>query len=134
MFYVNAGLVTISVVSSNGREAVTGVRGRGDLFGVRSLLRGHYFLGTVAALTDCVVISVKKDAMRRMLQQELAFADWFISYLIRRYLRDQEWLVDQLTNSAEKRVARVCWSFPQPTNRRASIKPQCSIPSPDISR
>jgi CRP/FNR family transcriptional regulator, cyclic AMP receptor protein len=107
LFYIEDGLVKISVLSPGGREAVTGVCYQGDFIGVGLLLSEDHHLGTAAALTDCVLISIGRPAMGRLLREEPAFADMFIDRLIRQHLRDQETLIDNLTNSAESRLARV---------------------------
>jgi CRP/FNR family transcriptional regulator, cyclic AMP receptor protein len=44
--------------------------------------------------------------MIRVLHEEHAFSDRFISYILSRNIRVEEDLVDQLFNSSEKRLAR----------------------------
>ena len=51
--------------------------------------------------------SVRAVEMIRVLHEEHAFADVFVSFLLARNARIQEDLVDQLFNSSEKRLARV---------------------------
>jgi CRP/FNR family cyclic AMP-dependent transcriptional regulator len=111
VFYIQGGQVKISIVSPNGKEAVTGVRGEGDFFGVRSLLGGDQRLATVTALTECIIIRIRKAAMTRLLRERPDLVEMFVSYLLRQHLRDQENLIDQLTNSAERRLARVLLQF-----------------------
>jgi CRP/FNR family cyclic AMP-dependent transcriptional regulator len=121
LFYIEHGVIKISALSPCGREAVTGLRGAGDFIGVRSLLRGSRFVGTAAALTDCAVISIGKSATTRMLREEAEFAEMFINYLIRQHIRDQASLIDQLTNSAERRLARVLLQLSSPGGRPVRI-------------
>jgi CRP-like cAMP-binding protein len=45
--------------------------------------------------------------MIRLLHEEPAFSELFVSYLLSRNIRIEEDLVDQLFNSSEKRLARV---------------------------
>jgi CRP-like cAMP-binding protein len=45
--------------------------------------------------------------MMEVIHREPAFSDMFLAYLLTRYLRYEEDLVDQLFNSCEKRLARV---------------------------
>ena len=45
--------------------------------------------------------------MTRLLHDEPAFSEMFVSYLLSRNMRVEEDLVDQLFNSSEKRLARV---------------------------
>jgi len=49
---------------------------------------------------------VQKKEMLRALHEEKDFADQFISYMLRRNLKVESDLVDQLFNSTEKRLAR----------------------------
>ncbi len=107
LFYDEVGQVNISVVTPSGKQAVIGLRGEGDFFGVRSLLSGDHRLTTVTASSDCAIMRIKKTGVKRLLRDHADFAEMFISYLLRQHLRDQESLIDQLTNSAEKRLARV---------------------------
>ena len=52
------------------------------------------------------ILFIEKKEMMRVLQQEHAFSDRFISYMLTRNIRIEEDLVDQLFNSSEKRLAR----------------------------
>jgi CRP/FNR family cyclic AMP-dependent transcriptional regulator len=58
---------------------------------------------------DCVPTSalfIEKTEMMRLLGIEHTFSDRFISHMLTRNIRIQEDLVDQLSNSSEKRLAR----------------------------
>jgi CRP/FNR family cyclic AMP-dependent transcriptional regulator len=63
-------------------------------------------LGTVAALTECVITQIPKTEIISVIHKEPAFAELFISHLLARNSRVEEDLVDQLFNSSEKRLAR----------------------------
>ena len=52
------------------------------------------------------MLVIEKDAMVRLLHDEPAFSDRFISYMLTRNMRIEADLVDQLFNSSEKRLAR----------------------------
>jgi CRP/FNR family cyclic AMP-dependent transcriptional regulator len=52
------------------------------------------------------VLIIEKEAMVRLLHEEPAFSDRFISYMLTRNMRIEADLVDQLFNSSEKRLAR----------------------------
>ena len=64
-------------------------------------------MGTAAAMTDCAVLRIEKNAMMQALHREHEFSDLFVAYLLARNIRYEEDLVDQLFNSSEKRLARV---------------------------
>ena len=59
-----------------------------------------------SAMTDCEVMRLEKTAIVRVLHEEPAFADMFVTHLLARTIRVEEDLVDQLFNSSEKRLAR----------------------------
>lgn len=109
LFYIESGRVKISRVSRGGKEAVVGVCGPGEFFGLVSLAGGRSKRATDAAtaLTDCAVIQVKRSAMIRLLREQQDFAVNFVACLIRQDIRNQEMLIDQLTHSAEQRLVRV---------------------------
>jgi CRP/FNR family transcriptional regulator, cyclic AMP receptor protein len=63
--------------------------------------------------------------MLRVLHQQHAFSDVFVSYLLARNARIQEDLIDQLFNSSEKRLARTLLLL---ANFGKSGKPETVIP------
>jgi CRP-like cAMP-binding protein len=64
-------------------------------------------LATASALTECETMRVKKAELQRVLRDEPAFSQMFVSHILARNARVEEDLVDQLFNSTEKRLARV---------------------------
>ena len=58
------------------------------------------------AMTECEIMRLEKAAMIRVLHEEPAFSEMFVSHLLARTLRVEADLVDQLFNSSEKRLAR----------------------------
>ena len=63
-------------------------------------------LSTATALTECTIMEIAKAAFMRIVHNEPAFAEFFISHLLIRSTQIQADLVDQLFNSSEKRLAR----------------------------
>jgi CRP/FNR family transcriptional regulator, cyclic AMP receptor protein len=106
VFYVQSGKVKKTVVSEQGKEAVVALLGSGDFFGEGCLAGEALRLSTVSALTKCVIARVSKAEITRVIHEEPAFAELFISHLLARNSRVEEDLVDQLFNSSEKRLAR----------------------------
>ena len=107
VFYIQAGQVKLSVVSQQGKEAVVALLERGSFFG-ESCLAGHLLcMATATVFDDATLVRLDKDAMIRVLRDEPAFAEFFMSYLLAHSIRIQEDLIDQLFNSSEKRLARI---------------------------
>ena len=107
VFYIQAGKVKLTVVSQQGKEAVIAILERGSFFGESCLAGQTVRTATATSVEDSNIIRIDKDAMIRVLHEEPAFAELFISYLLAHTIRIQEDLVDQLFNSSEKRLARV---------------------------
>jgi CRP/FNR family transcriptional regulator, cyclic AMP receptor protein len=107
VFYIKSGKVKITVISDQGKEAVVSVLGKDDFFGEGCLAGQALRLATVRTISECVIVRIAKADITRMIHQEPAFAELFISHLLARNIRVQEDLVDQLFNSSEKRLARI---------------------------
>jgi CRP-like cAMP-binding protein len=106
VFYIQSGKVKKIVVSEQGKEAVVALLGAGDFFG-EGCLRGETLrLAAVSAMTESVIMRIPKENIIRVIHEEPAFAEMFISHLLNRNSRVEEDLVDQLFNSSEKRLAR----------------------------
>jgi CRP/FNR family cyclic AMP-dependent transcriptional regulator len=107
VFYIRKGKVKVTVVSEHGKEAVVAILGVDEFLGEGCLIGQPKRLATAMAMTDCVTMRVEKPELLRVLQDEPAFSQMFISHILARSARIEEDLVDQLFNSTEKRLARV---------------------------
>jgi CRP/FNR family transcriptional regulator, cyclic AMP receptor protein len=106
VLYIQAGGVKLSVLSKTGREAVVAMLGPGDFFGEGCLAGQPMRVGSATAITPSVILAVGKARMIRLLHQQHAMSDRFISHMLARNIRIEEDLIDQLFNSSEKRLAR----------------------------
>jgi CRP/FNR family cyclic AMP-dependent transcriptional regulator len=107
VLYIQSGRVKLSVVSQQGKEAVIALLEKGSFFGEGCLAGQLVSMVTATTLEDATLVRIEKNAMIRVLHDEPAFSELFLSYLLSRNIRIQEDLVDQLFNSSEKRLARV---------------------------
>ncbi|HZD30399.1 MAG TPA: Crp/Fnr family transcriptional regulator [Candidatus Angelobacter sp.] len=107
VFYIQKGRVKLTVVSKQGKEATVGLLSPGDFFGEGCIAADHPLrMTSAAAHTDCSILKIKKKALLDVLHRQHEFSDLFVAYIIMRNNRIHEDLVDQLFNSAEKRLAR----------------------------
>ena len=106
VFYIQKGRVRLSVVNKTGKEAVVATLGPGDFFGEGCLAAQPLRIGTATATAPTTVLMIERKEMIRVLHDEHAFSDRFISHMLSRNIRIEEDLVDQLFNSSEKRLAR----------------------------
>ena len=106
VFYIRNGKVKITVVSEQGKEAVVAIRGPDEFCGEGCLTGQMRRPATAAAMTECEIMRLEKATMIRVIHDEPAFSEMFVSHLLARTIRVEEDLVDQLFNSSEKRLAR----------------------------
>jgi CRP/FNR family transcriptional regulator, cyclic AMP receptor protein len=107
VFYIQKGEVKLTVISEQGKEAVVGILQSGQFFG-EGCLNGHPLrVTTAAAMAECLITRIAKEAMIATMHDEPEFSELFMAYLLTRNSRIEEDLIDQLFNSSEKRLARV---------------------------
>jgi CRP/FNR family cyclic AMP-dependent transcriptional regulator len=107
IFYIRKGKVKVAVLSSQGKEAVVALLGPDEFVGEGCLIGQPKRLATASAMTECETMRVDKAEIQRVLHDEPAFSQMFISHVLARNARVEEDLVDQLFNSTEKRLARL---------------------------
>ncbi len=107
VFYIQAGRIKLTVVSSQGKEAVVAMLEPGSFFGEGCLAAQLVCMTTATAAEDSTLVRIDKQAMIRTLHDDPTFSALFLTYLLARNIRIQEDLVDQLFNSSEKRLARI---------------------------
>jgi CRP/FNR family transcriptional regulator, cyclic AMP receptor protein len=106
VLYVRRGEVKLSVISKSGKEAVVAVLGAGNFFGEGALAGQLLRIGSASAHEASTIIALATGDMRQLLHKEHALSDGFIAHLLTRNIRIEQDLIDQLFNSAEKRLAR----------------------------
>src|SRR3984885_3342647 len=107
VFYIKKGKVKVTVVSTLGKEAVVAILGVGEFVGEGCLSGQLKRLATASAMTECVTMRVAKTEIQRVIRNEPAFSQMFMSHMLARNIRVEEDLLDQLFNSTEKRLARL---------------------------
>jgi len=107
LFFIQSGRVRLSVVSEGGKEATLGILGDGDFFGEGGLAGQVVRMSSATTMTKCILLHIAKKAMMLAMSLEPKLSAMFLKYLLKRNIRYQDDLVDQLFNSSEKRLARV---------------------------
>ena len=106
IFYLQSGVIKLSVLSSKGKEAVVAMLTPGDFFGESALAGQSVRIETATAVQASRVLAIERTAMVQLLHDEPVFSDRFIAHMLARNARIEADLVDQLFNSSEKRLAR----------------------------
>ena len=107
VFFLLRGKVTLSVTSSEGKEAIVATLGSGEFFGEGCLAGQPLRMATAISVEDCTLARVEKQVITRMLHEQQGFAELFVTHLLSRNIRYEADFVDQLFNSSEKRLARI---------------------------
>jgi CRP/FNR family cyclic AMP-dependent transcriptional regulator len=107
VFYIQEGQVKLTVVSPQGKEAVVAMLGGGAFLGESCLAGQTVRPATATAVEDSRLVRIDKEVMIRLLHEEPAFSELFLTHLLSRNIRLQEDVVDHLFNPSEKRLARV---------------------------
>lgn len=105
VFYIKKGRVKLTVVSKLGKQAVIGVLGAGSFLG-EGCLKGLPHAASATALGKASIDRLDRSSMLRVLGENLAFSERFLSHLLSRNLSLEEGMVYQILNSHEKRLAR----------------------------
>jgi CRP/FNR family transcriptional regulator, cyclic AMP receptor protein len=129
VFYIQKGSLKLSILSEHGKEAVIAILTAGQFLGEGCLNGHHLRVSTTTATEDCLITSITKAAMLRLLHEEPGFSDFFMTHLLSRNSRIEEDLIDQLFNSSERRLARTLLLL---ANFGKEGKPQAI--SPNISQ
>ena len=106
VLYIQTGGVKLSVLSKTGREAVVAMLAPGDFFGEGCLAGQRLRMGSATAMAPSSILRVARTNMVRLLHKQHELSDRFIAHMLARNIRIEEDLIDQLFNSAEKRLAR----------------------------
>src|ERR1700674_3135311 len=63
-------------------------------------------MGTATAITPSTALDIEKSEMFKVLHEQHDLSDRIITFMLARKIRFERYLVDQLLNSSEKRLAR----------------------------
>jgi CRP/FNR family cyclic AMP-dependent transcriptional regulator len=106
VFHIRSGRVKVTVVSKQGKEAIVAFLEAGDFFGEGCFIGQPRRMTTATTMTPCMLWTIEKNALLRLLHGNREFSDSFVTHLLTRTVRLEADLVDHLFNSAEKRLAR----------------------------
>lgn len=106
IYYIEEGVVKLTLVSNRGRAAVLGILREGDFFGEGCLTAQNTHPTSAIALVDSSISIIKVKTIVRLVEDDRLFCSRFIDYLLLRNSRMQQNLVDHLFDSSEKRLAR----------------------------
>jgi CRP/FNR family cyclic AMP-dependent transcriptional regulator len=104
--FIESGRVTLSVISTTGKEGIVALLGCGDFLGEACLAGQPFYTATATAIAPSTICDIEKHDMLHLLRGQHAMSDRFIAHMLARNIRIEADLVDHLFNSCEKRLAR----------------------------
>ena len=108
IYYLQSGRAKLTVVSKAGKEATISMLGPGEFLGDEAIAGAVGLrMASATAITTCLALKIEREEMVRVLHEEHSFSDLFMRFLLKRSMRTQADLIDQLFNSSEKRLARI---------------------------
>ena len=108
VFFLQTGRAKLTVVSERGKEATITMLGPGEFIGEEAMASTPGLrMAAATAVTVCTALKIDRAEMTRVMREHTSFSDFFLSFLLRRGMRTQADLVDQLFNNSEKRLARI---------------------------
>jgi len=125
VYYLQTGAIKIAVISATGKEAVVALLRPGDFFGEGCIAGQPLRVSTATAMEPSSALKIETQEMIRVLHEEHEFSDRFVAHMLKRNVRIEEDLVDQLFNSSEKRLARALLLVARYGNNE---KPQKIVP------
>jgi len=105
--YIQKGKVKITVLSERGKEAVVCMLGPDEFFGEGCIAGQAARISTASTTMETVVLRIARAEIVRLIQEHPAFSEVFVDHILKRSMRVEADLVDQLFNSSERRLARL---------------------------
>ena len=107
LFFLQRGAAKSSIVSKQGKQAVTTILTPGSFFGEACLAGRATYTSSVEALVTCAAIPMKRHRVLAAIQEHRGLAELLMTHWVKRSLRTEEDLAYQLFTSSERRLALI---------------------------
>jgi CRP/FNR family cyclic AMP-dependent transcriptional regulator len=107
VMHIQSGRVKLSVTSKTDKEAIVAILGPGEFLGEACLGSQDIRIRTATAIAPTTLQVIERNEMIRALRANNALSYCFLSYLISRNIRIEEDFIGQVSQSSERRLARV---------------------------
>ena len=128
IFYIEKGMVMLTVETALRPLAVVAVLSAGDFFDELCLLRPCEHRSTATAVIDCSMIAIPIEKLKTLISRDKEVSRFFQSWLLSSITRYREDRVDLLINGCKKRLAGTLLrlAHSSPNGGRASRIPRLS--------
>jgi CRP-like cAMP-binding protein len=118
LMYIQKGRVKLAVASKTHKEAIVAMLGPGEFLGEACLRSQNIRMRTATAIAPATLQVIERNEMIQALHADHALSYCFLSYLLSRNSRLEEDLIDQVSHSSERRLARALLLLAGKGNRR----------------
>jgi CRP/FNR family transcriptional regulator, cyclic AMP receptor protein len=118
LMYIQKGRVKLAVASKTHKEAIVAMLGPGEFLGEACLRSQNIRMRTATAIAPATLQIIERNEMIQALHADHALSYCFLSYLLSRNSRLEEDLIDQVSHSSERRLARALLLLAGKGNRR----------------
>lgn len=107
LFYIQAGTVKMSCATGLGREVVIALHNPMEFFGEGAIAGQKTRISTAVSHSESVIARIETSTVIGLIHYEPVFAEVLIAHLLGRAMRSETDLIDLLSNSSEKKLARL---------------------------
>jgi CRP/FNR family transcriptional regulator, cyclic AMP receptor protein len=118
LMYIQKGRVKLSAASKTHKEAIVSILGPGEFLGEACLGNQNIRMRTATAIEPTALEVIERNEMIRALHADHALSYCLLSYLLSRNSQLEEDLIDQVSQSGERRLARALLLLAGSGNRR----------------
>ncbi len=120
LYTVRDGLLKTSLMGSDRRHRVTGLRRAGDLVGLPAWLTGHYD-STATAVLPTRLCRLPIAGLRKLEQQSPRFVNALQKQWSASLAEAQHWFIDLTDGPVSQRLARLLLRFPRDSGDRIAV-------------
>jgi CRP-like cAMP-binding protein len=124
VFYVESGIVKLTVACIRQKKAVIAFLRKGSFFGEGCLAGQSRRICTAKSIGPSTIVRLKMGSAVRSIRHNSEFAELFNAYLLSRIIRMEQDLIDQFFNFSERRLARVLLLLGQVSE---DSSPECNL-------
>ena len=136
IYFVRNGLVKISKLFPNGKEAILGVVGQYGAFGELLLTPSEKRPHQAEAIEDTVIITLPRAELEMLIAERPALALKFIQIMAQRLFETQSWQAEVSAYSAPARLASLLYRFALEFGKQGTdgVRIHLKLTQEDLSR
>jgi CRP/FNR family transcriptional regulator len=111
VYVVQRGLIKLSRLSSDGREAIVGLRGPASLIGAAEVLLGKLYAATATCATRCTVLRLEANEFQRRLCDDPDLCAYLLQQQSAEVYEQMLGMAELANASARQRLEQLLWTI-----------------------